>query len=67
MGKLFPEVSGQVVTLFAFPACFAFVPSTRDCPVLAPEDPDDAVRIFDSVGALSGNTPLLQSGPVKYG
>jgi len=21
MGKLFPEVSGQVVTLFAFPAC----------------------------------------------
>ncbi len=67
MGKLFPEVSGQVVTLFAFPACFAFVPSTLDCPLLAHDAPDAAVRIFDSVGAGSGITPLLQVGPVKYG
>jgi hypothetical protein len=34
------------------------VPSTRDrdCPVPAPDAPDAAVRIFDSVGAGSGNT-----------
>jgi hypothetical protein len=40
---------------------FLALPSTRDgvpglCPVLAPDAPDAAVRIFDSVGAGSGNT-----------
>jgi hypothetical protein len=94
MGKLFPEVSGQVVTLFAFPACrrqpgrlaphdvrlqlgqslrrdsfLAKVPSRPEysgsgCPVLAPDAPDAAVRIFDSVGAGSGNTSPRQAGPI---